>query len=167
MQSQPTISTNQRGLLSKWLPKALLTDTLLEERSGPTKLPHLFKICAPLMGPRATNLASGNPEPLTSTDGGHIRVRFPLPVLGSLRESSTALGQQRFPKTCNRVPSLMTTERPRLHCWWVGSVLFGRETTLAAGTTVTQGLGVVFPRCQDWRAWRQPLPSDKGWPPNI
>lgn len=147
MQSQPTISTNQRGLLSKWLPKALLTDTLLEERSGPTKLPHLFKICAPLMGPRATNLASGNPEPLTSTDGGHIRVRFPLPVLGSLRESSTALGQQRFPKTCNRVPSLMTTER---------QVTDGKSTQKAL--TWTRGQQLRLGPCH----WRPGKTTGKG-----
>lgn len=50
------------------------------------------------MGPRATNLASDNPEPLTSTDSGHIRFRFPFPVLGSLRESSKVLRTAKIPQ---------------------------------------------------------------------
>lgn len=42
---------------------------------------------------------------------------------------------------------LMTRERPGLHSRWVGSGIFGRERTLAAGTTVTQSLGTVIRRC--------------------
>lgn len=98
----------QCSLLSKCLPKALLTDTPLEERYGPTKLLHLFKICTPLMGPRATNLASGNPESLTSTEGGHIRFRVPLPVLGSLRECSKVLRTAKIPQASK--PSVLSDD---------------------------------------------------------
>lgn len=92
------------GLLSKWLPKALLTDTLLEERLAPQNCHTCSKSALPLMGPRVTNLALCNPEPLTSTDGGHIRVRFPLPVLGSPGKAAQPL-TARFPRTCNWVSS--------------------------------------------------------------
>lgn len=60
------------------------------------------------MGPRATNLASNDPEPLISTDGGHIRFRFPFPVLGSLRESSQVLRTAKIPQASQ--PSVLSDD---------------------------------------------------------